>query len=145
MSAIIVNLKAHTVGGVIQPGETILEIVPIEDTLIIEARVAPRDIDEVYAGQKAVVVLTSYNSRRTPNLGAEVTRISADILQNEVTGEMYYEARVQIDVQALSEFPDIVLYPGMPVEVMIETKKRTALEYILAPLKSTLRRGGRET
>ncbi len=144
----VVNLQVHTIGGVIQSGQTVLEIVPIEDTRIVEARVNPRDIDEVTSGQKAQVILTAYNSRRTPYLDAEVTQVSADILQDKVTGEMYYQARVSVDMKPLLEddrFSSIALIPGMPVEVMIKTKERTALEYILAPLKSTLRRGARET
>lgn len=141
----VVNMQTHTVGGVIRGGETVLEIVPLEDTLIVEARINPRDIDEVYAGQDAQVVLTAYNSRRTPYLAANVDQVSADILQDDVTGEMFYKARVIVDAAPLEEFPDIALYPGMPVEVMIATSDRTALQYLIAPLKSTLRRGAKES
>lgn len=143
-SGIVVNLKTHTIGGVIQPGETILELVPIEDTLIVQARVNPRDIDVVRAGMSAQVVLTAYNTRRVPYLDATVQRISADILRDEVTGENYYEARIEVDLINLEKFPDIMLYPGMPVEVMIVTGERTPLQYLLAPFKSSLRRAARE-
>ena len=144
-SGTVVNMQTHTIGGVIQGGQTVLEIVPLEDTLIVEARINPRDIDEVYAGQKAQVVLTAYNSRRTPYLTAHVDQVSADILQDKVTGEMFYEARVIVDAGPLEEFPDIALYPGMPVEVMIATTDRTAIQYLIAPFKSTLRRGAKES
>ena len=144
-SGTVVNMQTHTVGGVIQGGETVLEIVPLEDTLIVEARINPRDIDEVYAGQTAQVVLTAYNSRRTPYLSATVDQVSADILQDKVTGEMFYKARVVVDAGPLEEFPDIALYPGMPVEVMIATTDRTAIQYLIAPLRSTLRRGAKES
>ena len=142
---VIVNMQIHTVGGVIAPGQTVMEIVPDEDTRIIQARVNPRDIDEVRTGQTAQVILTAYNMRRTPYLAARVTQVSADILRDDVTGEMYYEARVLVDTEPLKEFPNIALIPGMPVEVMIETGTRTAIDYMLAPLKSTLRRGARES
>ncbi len=144
-SGIVVNLKVHTLGGVIQPGATVLEIVPLDDTLIVEARVNPRDIDEVHAGMKAQVILTAYNSRRTPYLSATVNQVSADILRDDVTGISYYAARVEVDLAKLKDFPDIALYPGMPVEVMVETGKRTPFDYLLAPLKSTLRKGARES
>ena len=144
-SGIVVNMKTHTIGGVIRPGETVLELVPIEDTLIVQARVNPRDIDVVHTGQDAMVVLTAYNTRRTPYLDASVQSVSADILRDDVTGESYYSARVAVDLRKLEEFPDIALYPGMPVEVMIVTGERTPAQYILAPFKSSLRRAARET
>lgn len=144
-SGIVVNLKVHTLGGVIQPGATVLEIVPLDDTLIVEARVNPRDIDEVHTGMKAQVILTAYNTRRTPYLSAIINQVSADILRDDVTGVSFYEARVEVDLSKLKDFPDIALYPGMPVEVMVETGKRTPFDYLLAPLKSTLRKGGRES
>ncbi len=144
-SGIVVNLKVHTIGGVIKPGETVLEIVPLDDTLIVEARVNPRDIDVVHAGLPAQVILTAYNTRRTPYLPARITQVSADILRDEVTGQSYYQARLEVDLTKLKDFPDIALYPGMPVEVMVATGQRTALQYLLTPLKSTLRRGARES
>jgi len=144
-SGTVVNMQTHTIGGVIQGGETVLEIVPLEDLRIVEARINPRDIDEVSAQQEAQVVLTAYNSRRTPYLAARIDQVSADILQDSVTGEMFYEARVIVEESSLDEFPDIELYPGMPVEVMIATNERTALQYLIAPLRSTLRRGAKES
>ena len=144
-SGIVVNLKVHTIGGVIQPGETVLEIVPLDDTLIVEARVDPRDIDEVHAGMKAQIILTAYNTRSTPYLSAVINQVSADILRDEVTGINFYKARVEVNLSRLKDFPDIALYPGMPVEVMVETGKRTPFDYLLAPLKSTLRKGARES
>ncbi len=143
-SDIVVNLTQHTIGGVIQPGQTVLEIVPIEDTLIVEARVNPRDIDVVHAGLPAQVVLTAYNTRQTPYLDATVRRVSADIFRDKVTGENYYQARVEVDLTKLEEFLEIALYPGMPVEVMIVTGNRTAWSYLTAPFNSTLRKGVRE-
>jgi len=144
-SGIVVNLKVHTIGGVIQPGATVLEIVPLDDTLIVEARINPRDIDEVHAGMKAQVILTAYNTRRTPYLQAIVNQVSADILRDDVTGISYYKARIEVDLSNLEDFPDITLYPGMPVEVMVATGKRTPFQYLTAPMKSMLRRGARES
>ena len=90
------------------------------------------------------MVLIAYNTRRTPYLDATVQRVSADILRDEVTGENFYEARVEVDLSKLEEFPDIMLYPGMPVEVMIVTGERSPLQYLVAPFKSSLRRAARE-
>ncbi len=143
-SGIVVNMKTHTIGGIVQPGETVMEIVPIGDSLIVSARVNPRDIDVVYRGQEARVVLSAYNARNTPNLDAVVRQVSADILRDEVTGDNYYSARVEVDLAKLDAFKEVQLYPGMPVEVMMVTGKRTALQYLTAPFRSTFRRGGRE-
>ena len=143
-SGIVVNMKTHTIGGIVRPGETVMEIVPIGDSLIVSARVNPRDIDVVYRGQPAQVVLSAYNARHTPNLEAVVRQVSADILRDDVTGDNYYSARVEVDLKKLNAFKEIQLYPGMPVEVMMVTGKRTALQYLTAPFRTTFRRGGRE-
>ena len=131
----------------IAPGAPILDIVPDADLRIVEAHVQPKDIDVVHAGLKAHVVLTAYKRRITPVLNATVTKVSPDAL---VTGEglnhtEYYAAEVLIDAGDLARSNErLVLYPGMPAEVMIVTGKRTMLEYTLQPIVDSFRRAFRE-
>jgi HlyD family secretion protein/epimerase transport system membrane fusion protein len=143
----IVGMRVFTQGGVIAPGAPILDIVPDADLRIVEAHVQPKDIDVVHAGLKAHVVLTAYKRRVTPVLNATVTKVSPDAL---VTGEgvnhtEYYAAEVLIDAGDLARSNErLVLYPGMPAEVMIVTGKRTMLEYMLQPIIDSFRRAFRE-
>ena len=145
VSGIVVNMRFHTVGGVIGPGEPILDIVPRDDDMLIDARVSPIDIDVVHQGLTAQVVLSAYKQRNLPRIDGTVRTVSADSLLDEVTGQPYFLARVEVpheQLQGLDE--DISLSPGMPAEVMIMTGERTALDYILEPFVDTLRRSFRE-
>lgn len=138
----IVALKVHTPGGVIGPGEPLLDLVPSDDRLVIDARVDPRDIDVVHAGLRALVRLTAFNQRNLPPLEGIVTSVSADRLSDERTGQAYYLARVEPDeilVQAQG-----AIQPGMQAEVMIVTGARTALESFLNPISRSLNRAFRE-
>ncbi len=142
----IVGMKVFTPGGVIQAGAPILDIVPDADFRIVEARVQPRDITVVHTGLTAQVVLTAYKRRITPVLNATVTNVSSDSL---VTSDMnrteYYAAEVSIDPKDLARSTEhLVLHPGMPVEVMIVTGKRTMLEYLLQPVADSFRRSFRQ-
>ncbi len=121
-----------------------LDIVPEDDTLVIEAQVAPNDIDVVHAGLPAQVRLTAFKQRDTPMLDAELTRVSADSFTDERSGAAYFLARVTIDAPELRKLDGRELYPGMGAEVMINTGQRTAMDYILAPLTDSLRRAFRE-
>jgi len=141
----VVGLKVHTIGGVIQPGETIMDIVPSRDQLIVEARVTPTDIDVVHKGLKAKVQLTAFKSRITPTLLGEVNHVSADIFTDDKTGEIYYLTRITIPKNELKRLKKSQkLYPGMPVEVMIITEKSTPWQYFISPIKSSFRRAFRE-
>ena len=138
----IVALKVHTPGGVIGPGEPLLDLVPSDDRLVIDARVDPRDIDVVHAGLRALVRLTAFNQRNLPPLEGIVTSVSADRLSDERTGQAYYLVRVEPDeilVQAQG-----AIQPGMQAEVMIVTGARTALESFLNPISRSLNRAFRE-
>ena len=140
----IVNLKVHTPGGVIAPGEALLDIVPSEDLLIIEARVDPRDIDVVHWGLPARVRLTAFNQRDAVPVDGRVVSVSADNLIDERTSEAYYLARVKLDKDPSEIMEGVSLYPGMQAEVMIVTGARTPLEYILAPFTRSVDRALRE-
>jgi HlyD family type I secretion membrane fusion protein len=145
ISGEVVNLQVFTVGGVIGPREPILDIVPDDNPLIIEAQVNVEDIDDLRLGQEADIRLSAYKARSTPLITGRVTYISADRLLDESTNLPYYQAHIEVDEEAMNVAPDLELYPGMPAEVFIKTGARTALDYILAPITQTLRRSMRES
>lgn len=134
----VLGLQVHTVGGVIKPGETILDIVPKDDRLIVEARVRPDDIDVVHKGLRAEIRFTALNWRTTPILPGKVTRVSADRFTDEKTGLAYYLAQVEVDPRKM---PKLTLQPGMPAEVYIVTGERTTMDYLLKPIRDQLHRG----
>ena len=143
VSGTVVNLRVFTRGGVVGPGEALMEIVPAGDRLVVEARVEPMDIDSVYRGLPAQVRLTAFSQITTPALSGEVARVSADRLVDERTGAPYYEARIALDA-GQPGLADLKLQPGMPAEVMIVTGERTALEYLLEPIVASFGRALRE-
>ena len=139
----VVSLKVNTIGGVIQGGAPLMEIVPEGEKLVIEAKVRPIDIDVVHIGEIASVRLTAFNRRTTPLLNGMLTKISADAITDPRFG-LYYIGVVEIDSEELTQYKDISLYPGMPAEVMIVTRQRTALEAMLGPLWVVFERAFRE-
>lgn len=134
----VVGLSVHTIGGVIKAGNRILDIVPRDDVLVIEANVRPEDIDIVHEGLSADVRLTAFNRRTTPTLPGLVTRVSADSFSDQSAGVAYYRVRVEIDPEHVT---DLELYPGMPAEVYLLTGERTALSYFIKPIEDSIRRG----
>ena len=145
VSGLIVDLRFKTLGGVVQPGTPILDIVPAEDDLLIDARVAPIDIDVVHAGLQAQVHLSAYAQRKMPQIIGTVRSVSADILRDEQTGAAYYLVRVEVDRATLASLTtDVQLVPGMPAEVLIVTGERTLLDYLLQPFGDLFRRSLRE-
>ncbi len=145
ISGIIVENRFSTVGGVVRPGEPILDIVPQEEELLIDARISPIDIDSVEIGMTAQVILTAYSQRRLPRIDGILRSISADRLVDDVTGEAYFLARIEVDLAELAELEDqVTLTAGMPAEVYILTGERTALEYLLEPVLQSFRRAFRE-
>ena len=126
----VVNLRVFTRGGVIGDGDALLDIVPADEELVIEARVEPTDIDTVHADLPAQVRLTAFSHLTTPILSGTVLQVSADRLLDVRTGEPYYEARVVLD-PAQPALAGLKLQPGMPAEVMILTGKRTTMDYLL--------------
>lgn len=138
------ELAVHTVGGVVAPGETILQIVPEEDALVIESRVATTRVDEVRPGQAAEVAFAGYDSRTTPQLKGTVTFVSPDFMTDERTGETYYIARVALDDGEIERLEGKPIQAGMPVEVFISTGDRTVVDYLVDPLLRTARHALRE-
>ena len=139
----VMGLRVFTRGGVIDPGEALMEIVPAGDWLVIEARVATTDIDSVAAGLPAQVRLTAFSQLGAPRLTGEVVRVSADRFDDARTGAAWYEARIALD-PGQPALADLELVPGMPAEVMIVTGARTPLDYVLTPIVESLGRALRE-
>lgn len=145
VSGTILNLRYKTEGGVVHPGEPILDIVPSDDTLVIEARVSPVDIDVVQPGLTAQVHLSAFSSRTTPQIDGIVMSVSADRIIDDVTKQPFYLARVEVDRDSLRKVePQIELVPGMPAEVLIVTGERTMMQYLLEPFSELFRRSFRE-
>jgi HlyD family type I secretion membrane fusion protein len=130
----VVALTVFSVGGVIQRGEKILDIVPDRDLLTIEAQIAVEDISDIRPNMRAEVHLTAYKQRIVPIIHGDVIQVSADRLTDPKTNNPYYVAFVRVDEAELAAMPNIKLYPGMPATVMIPTIQRTALDYIVGPL-----------
>lgn len=148
VSGTIVEMRFKTAGGVIRPGDPILDIVPKEDDLLIDAFVSPNDIDVVRAGLPAKVMLTAYSQRNLPTVHGKVRSVSADRLTDERSGAPYYKARVEIPKEELAKIrreADVELTAGMPAEIVIVTTERTTLDYLLSPFFRSLRRAFRET
>src|SRR2546430_10071038 len=130
----VVALTLFSVGGVIQRGEKILDIVPDRDSLTIEAQIAVEDISDIKPNMRAEVHLTAYKQRIVPIIHGDVIQVSADRLTDPKTNNPYYVAFVRVDESELAAMPNIKLYPGMPATVMIPTVQRTAFDYIVGPL-----------
>jgi len=143
-AGVVVGLTAFSVGGVISPGEKIMDVVPEKGGLIVEATVAPEDVKDLHVGMRAEVHLTAYKQRTVPIIHGKVLQVSADRLTDTKTGAGYYLAQVKVDEQELAELKDVRLAPGMPALVMIPTGERSALDYLLRPLTDSLRKSFRE-
>lgn len=141
----VLNLSAHTPGGVIGAGEVMMDVVPLDAPLIVTARIKPEESDDVRRGMEAHVRLTAFNYRKVPPVKAEVVNVSADALVDQKTGAPYFNADLRIPVGELKKLPDgVKLSPGMPAQAMITTGRRTILGYVLGPITDTLRTAMRE-
>lgn len=148
VQGVVVKLRYHTNGGVVEPGKPIMELLPVQDELVIEARVRPQDIDSVKHSQDAMVRLTALNQRVTPMLTGKVVYLSADTLPDErksmqVGPTDIYLVRVKLDKDA-NLMPGFKPSPGMPAEVFIRTTDRTFFQYVARPIHDSISRAFRE-
>ena len=142
----VVDLRVHSAGGVIASGAPLLDIVPRDQRLVVEARIDPKDIDVVHDGLDAQVRFTAFNQRHRAPAAARLTAISADLLTDEASGQRYYLARVELVVDDAASAAELAaLHPGMQAEVMFVTGARSALDYLLEPLLLSLNRAFRES
>ncbi|MEO0393325.1 MAG: HlyD family type I secretion periplasmic adaptor subunit [Pseudomonadota bacterium] len=133
-AGLIVDLQVSTTGGVVRPGEPLMDIVPLEDRLIIEAKIPPRSVNAVHPGLAAQVQLPSFSRRQVPMLAGEVLHVSADQLIDNA-GNPYFAVDVALTDEALASLPDsVALVPGMPANVLIALGERQAIDYLLSPI-----------
>lgn len=140
---VVVALRHHTIGGVVQAGEPILDIVPDDDHKVIELRIDPNDVDVVFPGQRARVRIDAFNARTAPLIDGTVVTVSPDKVTDPQTGSTYFTGRVMPDIGSMDAMPDII--SGMQAEVFIMTSERTVLDYLLDPLIRSMDRAGRES
>jgi HlyD family type I secretion membrane fusion protein len=141
----VFNLTQYTEGGVAQPGEMLMQIVPANVPLLISAQIHPMNISDVRVGMPARVTLTAYNPRTTPQVDGTVTLVGADAKIDEVTKRPYYEALIKVNPEELAQAgPNVRLTPGMPVSVAVVTSSRTVMDYLLGPLVDAMRVSMRE-
>ena len=140
----VVGLSIFTVGGVVEPGQTLMEIVPDRSTLVIRAQVDPADADDVYVGQEAQLQFESLRGTNLPLIAGRVRTISADSFVDEASGRSYFVSEIDVEPAELQKIQQLLgrgeLRPGLPVDAMLNVRKRTALQYLLEPLTRTFRR-----
>lgn len=137
-SGAVVDLQTHTVGGVLRPGDKVLDIIPADEPLLIEARVSPTDIDQVFPGLEADIRFTAFNTSTTPTVLGQVITVSADRMTDQKTDQDYFLARVRVPPESLEQLGDKTLLPGMPATVMIKTGERTFFEYLIRPISDRI-------
>ncbi|HNJ77655.1 MAG TPA: HlyD family efflux transporter periplasmic adaptor subunit, partial [Azospira sp.] len=140
----VVDLKFTSLGAVVGPRDAILDLVPLDGKLIMEGRIRPEDINHVAVGSTADVRLTAFKSRLTPVVAGRVVYVSADRLVERTSGTPYYTVHVDVAPEELQKAGNLRLQAGMPVEVLIKTAERTALQYLLDPVTAFVGRSLRE-
>ncbi|WP_308516419.1 HlyD family type I secretion periplasmic adaptor subunit [Sphingomonas flavescens] len=144
----VVGLQVFTVGGVVTPGQKLMDIVPDGKELVIQAQLSPTDADDVYAGQKAQIRFASVHNRTLPLFTGTVRTVSADSFSDEKTGRSFFRVELVVPEAELNRVRSVLgngeLRPGLPVEAVLTVRKRTALQYLLEPLTGALWRSGHE-
>ncbi|MGA7004983.1 MAG: HlyD family efflux transporter periplasmic adaptor subunit, partial [Pseudolabrys sp.] len=140
---IVHQLSVHTIGGVVTPGEVVMEIVPESDELQIETRLPPQEVDHVHKGQRAYIRFSAFNQRTTPQLEGVVSYVSADLnhdRQKNSNSAAYYTVRATLPASERRRLGGLELVSGMPVEVFLQTGSRTMMSYLLKPISDQLLR-----
>ncbi len=138
------QLAVFTVGGVINPGEQIMLIVPQDDRLLVEAKISPSDVDQVRKGMQARLRFSAFSQQTTPQITGEVVSLSPDLNRDPISGEIFFTARISISDEERAKLGADKLQPGIPVEVHITTEERTALSYLVKPMADQINRAFRE-
>ena len=145
ISGQVMALKVTTIGGVIRPGDPLLDIVPQNKDLVVEVKVHTQDVDNVHLGQIAEIQLNAYNQRNTPLIAGRVSYVSGDALDDpRMAGVSYFLSHIRLDQAQLDRLTEIAPSPGMPVTAFIKIKARTFMDYLLSPLTDHWRRTFRE-
>ena len=141
----IVGLRLRTTGGVVKPGEVLVQIVPAHDALVIDTRVQPVDIAAVRVGQTAQVHLLPFAQRNLPIIEGKVALVGADSMTDERTGERFYDAKVVVERELIKHVaPEIEMSAGMPADILIVTGERSAFRYIVEPIERSFRMSFRQ-
>ncbi len=141
----VMNIKYHTIGAVIPAGGEMMNIVPQNEELIVEAKIKPTDIDNIAVGMKTKVLLTAYKGKKVPKLNGEIINVAADVTTNEQNKESYFLARVSINKKDIAKLKTkITLYPGMPAQAFILTGSRSLVSYLLTPISDSTYKAFRE-
>ena len=140
VSGRVVGMTVFTDGGVVRPGAPILDIVPNDELLVVEARVNTADIEKLHVGQSSRVLLSAFDLADVPEASGKIVDISADSFEDERTGQFYYKARVKLDEEQSQAVAALDLIPGMPADLFVNTGERTALSYLAQPLQARLAR-----
>lgn len=141
----IMNIKYHTIGAVIPPAGDIMNIVPNNEDLIIEAKIKPQDIDNINVDMQAKTMLTAYKGKKVPKINGKVINISPDIVFNEKTQESYFIARIAVDKKEIENLKTKVeLYPGMPAQIFIINASRSIISYLFTPISDSAYKAFRE-
>jgi epimerase transport system membrane fusion protein len=145
-SGMVLGLTVHTIGAVIPAGGHLLDIVPQQEQLIVEAQISPIDIDRIHLGQKTEIRFSAFKSAKTLKIDGKLLTVSADRLTDEQNKTSFYLGRVEVDKTGLEDLRknDLVLVPGMPAEVLINTGDRTFIEYLMKPLSNIFARSFKE-
>ncbi len=138
------QLAVHTVNGVVNSGETLMQIVPNSPDLELAARLAPKDIDQVRVGQSVDIRFTAFNQRTTPEVSGQIKTVAPDLVTDKITGASFYPVRIQPHEEGLARAGHLSIYPGMPAEVFIQVSNRTVFSYLTKPLADQLHRTFRE-
>jgi len=144
VNGIVHELSVFTIGGVIGPGEAIMQVIPQDEKFVVEANVEPQFIDELYPDQAATLRFSAFNQRTTPEINGTVKGISANVVVNEQSGIPFYKVRLGVTEEELARLNGQQLIPGMPVEAFIKTRDRSALNYLIKPLQDQVNRAFRE-
>lgn len=144
VSGYIHEANVYTVGGVVAPGATVMEVVPTDDGIEIEVNVDPQSVDQLHLGQQSVVRFPAFNQRTTPELFGQVSVISPSSVVDERTGIAFYRVSVAVTADEIERLGDNPLVPGMPAEAFIQTHQRTILSYLVKPFSDQIARAFRE-
>jgi HlyD family secretion protein len=138
-SGVVDKVAYTTIGSAVPPAQPLLQIVPDRDSMIVEARIRPQDVDQVRVGQAARVTFSGFNRQTTPDIPGKLIFVSPDLTTDQRTGQSYYRIKVRLDADALAKAPQIALKAGMPAETFVQTGDRSILSFLLKPLLDQLR------
>ena len=143
-SGTVHQLGVHTLGGVVAPGEILMLIAPDDGDLLVEARLPPKEIDQVFIGQSASIRFSAFSRTTTPELHGTLAYVSPDVAREPQTDATYYAIRITLTGSELRRLGNAALRPGMPAEIFLETESRTLASYLFKPLSDQMQRSLRE-